>query len=418
MFGRLLWRSLRSRRGRVTLALLAVSLGAGVAITLATLALQVGDDVALALRAAGPNFLLQPQGVTWAPDVGGIDVRAARATLSLSDSAVTTLKRSFWRHNILAAAPELAIGARFDSIEATLVGTWFMKDLETDDGRWRTGLAALHPTWRVEGRWPEAGSREIALGRDLAARLGAAPGSRLSATLAGRPETLTVAGVVSVGGPEDAHGWIDLALAQRLGARGRQIDRVWLSALLRPGPEAPPPDPKVDPRGYELYMCTAYPTVVAADLAGLFPGVEVLPATERIAGEAHIVTRLTLLMVLLALAALAASTLGLLSTTTATVAERATELALLRAVGASPQQLASLLLGETVLVSLAGGALGWVIGSLAAALLRGGGFTGAGAFHALLLPLSLTIGLGVGLAGTLVPLRVALRLDPARVLRG
>ena len=198
MFGRLLWRSLRSRRGRVTLALLAVSLGAGVAITLATLALQVGDDVALALRAAGPNFLLQPQGTQWTPDVGGTDVRAARATLTLSDSAVTMLKRCFWRHNILAAAPELAIGARFDSIEATLVGTWFAKDLGTDDGVWRTGLAALHPTWRVQGRWPEPGRREVALGRDLAGRLAAAPGSVLAATVAGSPETLTVTGVVSV----------------------------------------------------------------------------------------------------------------------------------------------------------------------------------------------------------------------------
>src|SRR5438132_1152187 len=93
-------------------------------------------------------------------------------------------------------------------------------------------------------------------------------------------------------------------------------------------------------------MCTAYPSVVAASLAQRLPGAEVVPATERIAGESRVVTRLTLLMVLLALAALSASTLGLLSTMTTAVVERSAELALLRAIGASPAQLAALSLGD------------------------------------------------------------------------
>jgi len=418
MFGRLLWRSLRARRGRVLLALLAVALGAGMATTLATLALQVGDDVALALRAAGPNFLLQPAGADWTPELGATGISAARATASLPDSSVAMLRRSFWKNNILAAAPELEIPVGFDSGTATLVGTWFDTELGSDQDPWRTGLGSLHPTWRLEGRWPAQGSTEVALGRDLARRLNASPGSTLALRAGHAPLVLAVTGVVDAGGPDDGGGWIDLELAQRIAARPRQIDRLQLSALLKPGPVAPPPDPKHDPAGYERYMCTAYPSVVAADLTELIPGIEVVPATERIAGEAYIVRRLTLLMVLLTLAALAASTLGLLSTTTATVAERTPEIALLRAVGASPTQLATLMLGETVCVSLAGGAAGWVIGSLAAALLRGGGFTGGGAFHGLLLPVALAIALGVGVAGTWAPLRMALRVDPARVLRG
>ncbi len=423
MFARLLWGSFRVRRGRVALALLAVTLGAGMATALATLALQVGDDVALALRAAGPNFLIQPQGADWTPDLGGADVTRARAAPALAESTVALLKQSFWRHNVLHAAPELPAGARLGTVRTTVIGTWFRHPVPTDDGAWITGLAGLHPTWKIEGRWPAEDRPEIALGRDLAHRLGARPGQVIEAKIHGQRVALQVAGVVNAGGPEDAAAWMPLPLVQGLTARPGQADRVWMSALVKPGREEPPPDAERDPRGYERYMCTAYPTVVAADLAGHLPGAEVLPATERIAGEAHIVTRLTLLMVLLALAALAASTLGLLSTTTATVVERATELALLRAIGASPRQLASLLLGETVVVSLAGGALGWWIGSLGAAAIRGApaaahaGFGASVAFHALLLPVALAIALGVGLVGTLAPLRLALRLDPARVLR-
>ncbi len=60
MLARLLLGSLRARRSRVLLALLAVTLGTGVATALGTLALQVGDDLARTLRAAGPNFVLLP----------------------------------------------------------------------------------------------------------------------------------------------------------------------------------------------------------------------------------------------------------------------------------------------------------------------------------------------------------------------
>jgi putative ABC transport system permease protein len=136
------------------------------------------------------------------------------------------------------------------------------------------------------------------------------------------------------------------------------------------------------------------------------------------AGEGHVVERLNMLMLLLALAALVASTLGLLSTTTATVVERGVELGLLRALGASSRQIAALLLGETLLVSVAGGALGWLLGTLAAAAIRGESFGAGTTMNPLLLPVALMLSLGVAAAGTIGPLRMALRLDPATVLRG
>lgn len=418
MFRRLLWGSLAARRGRVMLALIAVSLGAGMAVALGTLALQVGDEVALALRAAGPNFLIQPRGATWSPDLGGAEVDAARAVPALPETAVALLKQSFWRHNILNAAPELGTSVNIAGTRARLVGSWFRHSVRTEDGEWNTGIVGLHPTWKIDGAWPAEAGAEIALGHDLAARLSARPGERLVVDAPGHRDTLRISGIVTAGGPEDAMAWAPLPFVQRLSGRPGQVERVWMSALVRPGREETPPDEKTDPKGYERYMCTAYPTVVAADLGQNLPGAEVLPATERIAGEARIVTRLTLLMVLLALAGLSASTLGMLSTMTAAVVERSNELALLRALGASQGQLAALLLGETLLVALAGGAAGWWLGSVGAAAIRGASFTGTAGFQPLLLPVALAVALGVGLLGTLSPLRIALRLDPAKVLRG
>jgi len=90
----------------------------------------------------------------------------------------------------------------------------------------------------------------------------------------------------------------------------------------------------------------------------------------------------------------------------------------MRALGASTSQIAVLLLGETVLVSLPGGALGFWLGSAGAAAIRGQTFGTASPIQLLLLPLALVLALVLAFLGTLAPLRFALRLDPAAVLRG
>jgi putative ABC transport system permease protein len=104
LLARLLGASLKARRSRVLLALLAVTLGTGVATALGTLALQVGDDLARTLRTVGPNFVLRPEGAEWRPTAGP-DSRIARAGVALPESAVAALRTTFWRNNVLEAAP-------------------------------------------------------------------------------------------------------------------------------------------------------------------------------------------------------------------------------------------------------------------------------------------------------------------------
>jgi putative ABC transport system permease protein len=164
-------------------------------------------------------------------------------------------------------------------------------------------------------------------------------------------------------------------------------------------------------------MCTAYPANVARDLSAAVPGCEVVPLTELVAGEAGVVWRLNLLMLLLALAALTASTLGLVSTTTAGVVERAREFGLMRALGATSAQLAVLLLTESLLVALAGGAFGWLLGTITAAAIRGDAFAAPAATQPLLLPIALLVAAAVAVAGTIGPMRLALRFDPIEALR-
>lgn len=417
MLRRLVWSSLTARRARLALALLAVTLGVGVATALGTLSLEVGDDLARTLRAAGPNFVIVPAGARLPLETGGAGIAPPRASAVLPEGTVAALKASFWKHNLLEAAPELTVPATIDGAAADLAGTWFERAVDTEAGPWTTGLARLRPQWKIEGRWPSETRDEVALGTELARRLGRSIGQRVRLASGGRTVDARVTAIVHADGLEADRAWAPVEVARRL-ARRDGFDRVWLSALVRPAPRTPPPDPARDPAGYERYRCAAYPANVSAELASLLKDVEVLPASEALEGEGHVVRRLNLLMVLLALAALAASTLGLLSTSAATVVERGVELGLMRALGASARQIAALLLCETLLVSVAGGALGWAFGSLAAAAIRGQSFGAGGGMQPLLLPVAIAVALVVGLLGTLAPLRMALRLDAAAVLRG
>lgn len=409
--------SLAARRARVALAFGAVSLGVAVAIALATLALEVGDDLARTLRAAGPNFVALPAGATLpvdAPGLAGAEV-LPRAGLALSTDAVAALKTSFWKNNVLDAAPERTAPLILNGRRVEVSGTWFARAVPTEAGPWSTGWAALHSAWHVDGGWPHEDAPEVALGAALARRLGVSVGQHVAVGDRANAARWLVTGVVAAGGLDDGRAWAPLAQVQRLAGRAG-IDRVWLSALVRPAPHGPTPDPARDPAGYERYMCAAFPQNVAKELSGRL-GADVVPASERLAGEAHVVGRLNLLMLLLALAALTASALGLFSTTTATVVERRVEIGLLRALGAAPRQLAWLLLGETLLVACAGGVIGWLAGSLAAAVIRGSSFGAAMAPQPLLLPAAIVLALLVALAGTWLPLRAAVRVDPAGALR-
>jgi putative ABC transport system permease protein len=413
----MLWGSLRARRARVALALMAVTLGVAVATALATLALRVGDDLARTLRAAGPNFVALPAGARWPLDVGGATFEPARAGVALGDSAVAALKNTFWKNNVLEATPELTLPVEIEGTRVPLRGTWFHRSIAAGGETWTTGLARLHPTWKVAGRWPDEEGDEIALGRSLARQIGAAPGRQVTIVSGTQRTSALVTGVIAADGFEDRAAWVPLALAQQLAGRPGEVDRVWVSVLVRPAPRGAPPDPVRDPKGYERYSCGAFPANVAKGL-GERLAADVIPLSERVAGEERVVERLNLLMLLLGLAAVTASTLGLLSTTAATVVERRTELALLRVLGASSQQLSMLLFGETLLVSLAGGVLGWGLGSLAAAAIRGDTFGSGWSFQPLLLPLALILAAGVAWFGTVGPLRVAIGSEPASELRG
>src|SRR5215831_11222699 len=181
MLGRILERSLTRQRRRKLLSLGAVALGMTVATAVTTIALDVGDKVNRELRSFGANIAVTPatDGLTVA--VGGVDYRPAGAGAFLAQDNLPKLKKIFWRHNILAFVPYLSAPVMVRDRRVILTGTWFEKTIQVDRSElFSTGLARMHPGWRVRGQWPKAEDESGCLvGRGLAEALAIEVGQTL-----------------------------------------------------------------------------------------------------------------------------------------------------------------------------------------------------------------------------------------------
>ena len=178
MIFRIVWESLARRRRRKLLSVFAVALGIAVTAAVATLALDVGDKVSRELRSFGANLSVTPAADGLPVAVGGVDYRPAGAGAFLPESALVSLKKIFWRNNIVAFAPFLYVPATVKGQPVVVMGSWFEKPMPVDKSEvFVTGLEKLHPAWKVTGQWPaDDDPKGVLVGRRLAERLNLRPG--------------------------------------------------------------------------------------------------------------------------------------------------------------------------------------------------------------------------------------------------
>jgi len=239
-----------------------------------------------------------------------------------------------------------------------------------------------------------ARSGQAAVGDQLAQQLHLAPGG----TLAISGHRLGVAGIYHAGITEEDTGAI-ITLADAQAIAGRTPDEVTTFAV-RLAPQVPVA------RG-------------AAELVRTFPGlIAISDPSEALRAGANsvLISNAVLLIVVLALII---GALAVANTMLAAVLERRRELALLATIGWSARQLGSLVLGEAVVVSMLGTALGLVLGLAAAGLLPGA--LGLGAFIA---PVSTAwslgraalVGVAIGVLGAVYPIWRVTRMRSATAL--
>lgn len=415
MFLRVLKESFARAKRRKTLAALAVALGTAVATAMLAVALDVGDKMSRETRSFGANIEARPAADSLAVEVGGIDYRPVAEGAFIREADLPRLKTIFWRNAVVAFAPFLYVPASVDSRPVVVVGAWMDRDFRAGSETFRTGARQTNPAWQVEGAWPrDSALDEVLAGRRLNLAIGSMALVRTSQGEAG----LRVTGVLTTGGPEDDQLFVPLPVAQRLANAPGQVRKVQVSAMIKPDDDFARRDPETMTREeYDRWYCTPYIASIARQIQEALPGSVARQVRQVAQNEGVILGKIQWLMLLIAVAALLASALAIWSATATVVLERRTEIALMQALGSPAWLVAGLFLAEAALQGLAGGLTGYIAGGALAGYVSRSVFGSAVEIPPLLLPLALLLAVAVSLAGAFSPLRAAVKLSPALVLK-
>lgn len=393
MFGRVLWKLLRGNRGRLAVALVAVTSGATVIAGLLNLQFDMREKLTHEFRLLGANLVIS-RGGTPGTSGGGVGapgspaLGADRSPTLMDQSTVLDQLEQTRTPGVVAAAPYLYIVARDEGTPVVVAGTWLDQ------------LPKLDPTWKLDGEWP--GSREdesqCLAGRNVVKKFQLSPGSQITLNYLGRSATLEIAGVVDAGGPEDNQIFVNLPVAQELadlGGLDRQIEFVQISMS---GTAASIGD-------------------YAAKLASSLPGYDVRPIRQVTEAEGNLLQRTRLLIASMVVLILALTALCVLATMAALAMERREDVGLMKALGGSMARIAGLFLAEVGVLGAVGGLIGCIAGIALARWMGERVFGASIAARWEVFPLTIAMMVIASMAGAL-PLRALGKVKPAVILRG
>jgi putative ABC transport system permease protein len=258
-----------------------------------------------------------------------------------------------------------------------------------------TDLAAAlraKPWWRIEGVAPR-GPGEVLLGLDARNRLGSDVGATV--TVEGRP--YTVSGVLwETGGEEDGLVLMDRQELARLGGRGGDLNLVEVTA----GDSG-----AVGPLTEEISQALPAASVISVQKSLEFNA----QANGSLSRFGLAATGLIILV----------SAFIVSLTILAAVRERQRELGVLRAIGFRQRHIWTLLLTESLLLSVCAAIMGAVLGLAGSAVgpLLVEGLTLQFAPNPLVIGAGMLLAVVLAVAATLYPASRAARLDPAAALK-
>lgn len=443
MLFRLLRETFWRRRQRVAVAVLAVVIGSSLATALFAIYADIMDRMAQELRSYGANILVTAKTDSLEISIAGASYIPPQQAAFLEEESLARLKTIFWRNNIVGFAPSLTISAR--AVQANqpvaLTGVWFDKQVvipkgtqirssfaqpvkASTDTSFRTGITKVSPWWKVvEGRWIDDAARgEALMGRSLARRLNMGVGGTVEVGYQGGSRELQVAGILATGGSEEDEIIVPLPLAQELAGTPGAVGRVLVSALTLPKEKLAAdirnkkPE-EMTPKEYEKWYCSPIIDAITTQIQEALPASEARAIRQVSEAEGSFLVRIQWLMLLIAVLALAASALAVMTAMTASVMKRRGEIGLAKALGALDSQVATIFLAEAGAMGLVGGIAGYGLGTGLAVFIGDRVFGSAIWPHPAVAAVSILLGLAVALAGSSMPVRKAMRVEPVILLR-
>ncbi|MDT3767226.1 FtsX-like permease family protein [Gleimia hominis] len=424
MFVRMILSSVLRRRSRVLIAILAVMIGATTLSGLATLAIDVPKQMAREMRSYGANLVVLPDDTE----------------KGFSPEVLNTAKSTVPRGQLVEA-----VGLEYQPV---LINDMPFMAAGTDV----EALQRINPYWYVDGKWPSSPTDAL-VGKEVAERFGAQVGQSLKlkqmvSKKVGNAPTQEEkqsesphdhdskgndgkAHMEGMSGPEEPNASDAQAAAPGAGESANTVDLKISGIVETGGPE-------------DAFVYTDYKNVntltgkktaltvaefsIAADEAALntaaehmqaaAKGVSAEPVARLAHSDANVLNMLRSLMGIITVVVLALIMIGVSTTMMAVVTERRNEIGLRKALGASNRSIVGEFLGEGIVIGLVGGLGGAILGFALAGAVSSSVFHRSIGLHPWILLVTILAAIAVSALASLVPVRRAVDVDPALVLRG
>ena len=326
------------------------------------------------LRAYGANFFLGPSDLADTHHIADADYQAV---LSSIDPAKLTGASPF-----LYGIVKLKLG------DAVIAGVDFK------------GLQRIYPNWQLEGNWinVDFDDRNCMIGRKLADTMELGVGS--SFDVIGRDSgeliSLRVKGIIETGEAQDDQILVNLPVARSLLARPDAVDLAMLS-IVATGHNA---------------------EELANKINQAYPQLEAKPIRKIAQSDGKILDKIEGFMALVSGIILIITSLCVNAILSAMVMERSREIGLQKALGADDRAIVRQFVTETLMIGSVGVLLGLVLGFGVAQLLGQTVFNAWVSIRLVVIPLTVGVSLLAALIAAIIPIRRAVKVLPALVLKG
>ncbi len=375
MFVRMVSRGLWQRKSRAFVALLALTLAATLITALLNLYVDARRKIESEFRLYGANLMVSPSfssGAAGAPEL--LPVALARQ-----------MEEEFQPQQLESVVPSLFAVVTLKGESLVLAGTWLDQFAKMGGFELLQGSA---PDVRDDDRcWA---------GVAVAKRFGLNAGDSVELAYRDATHTCVVAGVIETGQAEDTQILVALDRVQVLAGSSEGLNVI----LARARGEA-----------------SEVEGVVAALGAALETG-SVTPLRQITESEFRVMDRIRRAAMGTTLVVLVIVTLCVLATFTSLALERQKTIGTLKAMGATNARISFIFLSEGVVLALLAAALGFGVGLGLASWLGGALFAASVSVRWVILPWVVGVTLGIALIGTLFPMRLVHRIQPAEILRG
>ena len=374
-FLRMIFYSLLRRRLRMLVALIAVAVGATIISGMITVYREVPQQLGREFRAYGANLILTPK--------NGEEV--------FDEKILKKVEEILKNEEVIGIAPFLYEKLEINKQYILTGGTNFEE------------IKKVSPYWQIEGRFPEKNSREILIGSELAKifspyepkeilgqeiTISAGEGSAMKKYL--------VTGIVSTGGKEEEFAFINLDEMQKIAGKSEKIGILQLSVVTS---------------GENLKKLEKI-------ISEKIPEIEPQTVRQIANSEYNVLSKLQILVFLVTLIVLILTLICVSTTMMAVVTERRKEIGLKKALGAANENIVREFLGEGFLLGLFGGICGSFLGYIFAESVSMQVF-GRGIYFSIPIAiLAIILSIFVTGVASLIPVKIAVKVDPAIVLRG